>query len=180
MDVFEDALAATLEYEGFFSNHPEDWGGATTFGITEKTARFHDYHGNMRDLPIEKAREIYRKSYWDRLRLDEVGAFDEAIAIKLFDIAVNMGIDDAGNFLQRAINAMSRNQKLYPYLKVDNIIGSKTIAAMKKLFSPDDRLTVYKMINALQGAKYLWQREKNPAFGVFIRGLFRRISSHHY
>ena len=39
MDAFEKALAATLEYEGFFSNDPADHGGAVFIQRTATRGR---------------------------------------------------------------------------------------------------------------------------------------------
>ena len=71
MADFERAVEKTLKLEGGFVNDPDDPGGATKYGITEATARAHGYTGDMRELPLDVAREIYKKSYWDIARLDE-------------------------------------------------------------------------------------------------------------
>lgn len=176
MDAFEKALAETLEFEGGYSDDPADYGGKTKCGITEAVARHHGYEGPMRALPPEKINEIYRKDYWNRIRLNEIAAYHEPLALKLFDIAVNMGIDDAANFLQRSINTLSRNQEIYPYLKVDNVIGSKTIATLKKLGCDGEKTVILRMINVLQGAKYLWICEKDSTQEKFIRGWYRRVA----
>jgi lysozyme family protein len=69
---FIHALTETLKHEGGYSNHPADRGGATNFGITERVARSHGYQGDMKDIPIDTVRNIYRTSYWEKLKLDAV------------------------------------------------------------------------------------------------------------
>jgi lysozyme family protein len=174
MDAFEKALAATLLHEGFFSNDPDDQGGATTYGITESTARAHGYTGDMKDFPAKTAEAIYRQDYWDKNSLDEIAEYYEPIAVKMFDIGVNMGVGQAGKFFQRTLNCLNRDQALYPDLKVDGVIGSKTIKALVKL-GPEKK-AVLKMLNALQGAKYIEICERVPRQKKFVRGWVNRIS----
>jgi lysozyme family protein len=176
MNAFERALAATLAHEGFFSNNPTDRGGATNFGISESVARNYGYIGDMKDLPVETAKDIYRQNYWDKNRLDEIAEYNEQIAVEIFDSGVNMGTGQAGEFLQRAINCLNRGQDLFPNLKVDGIIGSKTIEALKKLSKLGEKLSILKMLNALQGVKYMEICENDPSQEGFIRGWLNRVT----
>ena len=79
MDV-TPLLDAVLAIEGGYSNHSADRGGATRWGITEKTARSFGYHGDMRALPQRLAREIYRARYWESPGFDAVADHSETIA----------------------------------------------------------------------------------------------------
>jgi lysozyme family protein len=112
---FEQAIVKVLAHEGGFVDHPDDPGGATKFGITEAVARRVGYRGNMRDLPLDLAKQIYRREYWDAMRADELPA--EARYV-LFDGAVNSGVAQAARWLQRAVG-----------VPADGVIGPKTIAA---------------------------------------------------
>ncbi|WP_446039228.1 putative peptidoglycan-binding domain-containing protein [Streptomyces sp. SID1121] len=56
-------------------------------------------------------------------------AFDKPIALKLFDVAVNMGGGTAAKFLQRVLNVLNRRQADYPDMTVDGAIGPKTVSA---------------------------------------------------
>ncbi|EJY0890163.1 hypothetical protein OE991_005197, partial [Escherichia coli] len=47
--IFDEVLGK----EGGYVNHPDDKGGPTKWGITEKVARAHGYRGDMRDLTRE-------------------------------------------------------------------------------------------------------------------------------
>ena len=170
MDAFEKALAATLKHEGFFSNDPDDHGGATTYGITEAVAREYGYTGPMMDFPIQTAKDIYRKNYWDIIRLDDIAEYDEDIAVEMFDTGVNMGAGQAGEFLQRSINCLNRNQTIFPDLKVDGIIGSKSIEALSKLSGLTEHRAILKTLNALQGEYYVRICEQDPSQEKFFRG----------
>lgn len=96
---FDQAFEKLIGHEGRYSNHPDDPGGETMFGVTKKVARANGYEGAMIDLPLSKAKEIYRDSYWDSVRADELPA---AVRFDVFDAAVNSGPGQAVRFLQRA------------------------------------------------------------------------------
>ena len=113
--TFDDAFRKLLGLEGDYSNHPADPGGRTRYGITEAVARANGYTGDMRQLPVDLARRIYRQSYWDRVRADEL---PEAIRYAVFDGAVNSGAGHSVRWLQQALG-----------VPVDGLIGPITIAA---------------------------------------------------
>ncbi|CAD7338236.1 hypothetical protein FIM10_09440 [Sphingomonadales bacterium 56] len=159
--------------EGGFSHHPADRGGATNFGITEAVARANGYAGDMRRLPRALAESIYRRLYWERPGYAFVAEMVPEIAAELFDSAVNMGAATATGFLQRALNALNRNQKDYPDLKVDRVIGAKTLAALKAFMALRGKAgekVLLKAIEALQGERYLALAESRPANEAFLYG----------
>jgi lysozyme family protein len=174
-NVFETALGITLGHEGVYSNNPYDPGGQTKWGITNVTAKLHGYSGAMKDLPLEKARDIYKKSYWDRPKFNEVAAYSSEIAIKLFDIGVNMGVNQAAKFLQCAINVLSRKSALYKKLKIDGIIGSRTFSALEHLDYQIDKQSLLKMISGQQTVFYMGLCDSNPDQELFIRGWLHRV-----
>ncbi|GLV22580.1 hypothetical protein TomMM35A_24280 [Sphingobium sp. TomMM35A] len=170
-------IAALIEEviarEGGFSHHPADRGGATNFGITEAVARANGYAGDMRRLPRALAESIYRRLYWERPGYAFVAEMVPEIAAELFDSAVNMGAATATGFLQRALNALNRNQKDYPDLKVDRVIGAKTLAALKAFMALRGKAgekVLLKAIEALQGERYLALAESRPANEAFLYG----------
>lgn len=97
---FDTAFHKLLGHEGEFSDHPDDPGGATRWGVTERVARANGYQGSMRDFPVEQAKAIYRRSYWDAIRADEL---PPALRYAVFDAAVNSGASQAVKWLQRAV-----------------------------------------------------------------------------
>ena len=54
----DDIIDHVLDVEGGYVNDPDDPGGATNHGITEREARAYGYEGAMRDLPRRTAREM--------------------------------------------------------------------------------------------------------------------------
>lgn len=99
-----------LKWEGtVFENDPDDPGGATKYGIDQRSHP----RENIRQLTKARAAEIYRAEYWGRVRADEMPpAVGEVVA----NIAVNCGIGRAAKWLQRAVGASE-----------DGIIGDDTI-----------------------------------------------------
>lgn len=98
-EVYERALAFVLRWEGGFVDHPQDPGGATNMGITQAT---YDAWRRSRGLPTRSVREIareevetiYRTRYWEPLPA-RYAEKDLALALALFDYAVNSGLGAA-------------------------------------------------------------------------------------
>jgi lysozyme family protein len=98
--IFEQAVEKVLAHEGGYVDHPDDPAGATRWGITEAVARRVGYRGNMRDLPVDLAKRIYREDYWNAVRADELPA---EIRYVVFDAAVNSGPRQSIQWLQQAL-----------------------------------------------------------------------------
>lgn len=151
---FDTAFERLIAHEGGYSDHKDDPGGETNWGITARTARANGYTGSMRELTRRQAREIYRVAYWGRARADD---YDPAIGFQLFDAAVNHGIGNAIRFLQRAVGVAD-----------DGIVGPQTVAAINSMQTTDvlarfnaERLDFYTRLST-------W-----PSFG---RGWARRVA----
>ena len=92
IDNFEHALDFVLPREGGYNKVKGDRGGATNYGITHNV--YSTFRGQpvtedaIRDMPIEHAREIYKKNYWDAIGADKL---DTKSAVVAFDAAVNQG-----------------------------------------------------------------------------------------
>ena len=167
-------VAALIEREGGYVDHPADKGGPTCFGITEAVARAHGYKGAMRRLPAEAAAAIYRQLYWTRPRLDEVAGRSPRLAAELFDTGVNMGPAVAVTFLQRALTALNRNGGDYPDLVPDGRVGPVTLAALDAFLVKRGRasgeIVMLRALEALQGERYLRLAERRPANEAFLYG----------
>lgn len=81
-------IQKVFDAEGGYSNHKNDKGGKTKYGITEKLARSLGYKGEMADMPKEVAEKYYGDLY-DRVK-DKHKLGNEGTAIA-FDLAVNSG-----------------------------------------------------------------------------------------
>lgn len=176
-DVIFDEI---LGKEGGYVNHPDDKGGPTKWGITEKVARAHGYLGNMRDLTRGQALEILEADYWYGPRFDQVSALSPDIAAELCDTGVNMGPSVATKMLQRWLNVFNLCGKLYPDMGVDGRIGPRTVNALRAFLKnrgKDGELVMLVSLNCTQGERYLELAEKREANESFIYGWMKeRVS----
>lgn len=167
-------VEALIEREGGYVNHPADKGGPTRYGITQDVARAQGYLGDMAKLPRDEAVAIYRRLYWLRPRSDAVARRMPIIAAELFDTGVNMGPAVATTFLQRALNALNREQADYADLVPDGRIGPRTLNAIDEYRavrgdSGGERVLL-RALEALQGERYLRLAERRPANEAFLYG----------
>lgn len=184
MSPFERAIKHTIGVEGDYSDDAADSGGKTRFGITEAVARAFGYEGSMKELPYDTAVAIYRKNYWDMLRLDDVSEYSDSIALEVFDTSVNIGTGTAGRFLQRILNVMNREGKDYPDITVDGHIGLMSIASLKAFLhrrGDAGEKVIVEALNSLQGEYYISLAEQRPkdeafAFGWFLNRVVQRVS----
>ena len=160
--------------EGGYVNHPADRGGPTNWGITENVARAFGYKGDMRSLSRSVALEIYRRRYWEAPKFDAVGAYSMPVAEELFDTGVNMGPAVAAKFLQRALNTLNLQGKIYPDMgEPDGVIGNITLSALGaflKARGKDGEKILMRMLNAQQSVRYMEISEKNPSREAFQFG----------
>lgn len=117
MSAFDRAFAEMMHSEGGYADRDSaaDPGGRTNHGVTEKVARAWGYKGDMRDLPLDTAKQIAKKNYWDAYQCDQL---PDLIAFHVFDTAYNGGYP--AKWLQEAIGVTA-----------DGIIGARTIAAAR-------------------------------------------------
>ena len=151
---FDQAFATLLKHEGGFSDHAADPGGKTRFGITEAVAREVGYRGDMRELPLDLAKRIYKDRYWDAVRAEEL---PEAIRYVVFDAAVNSGPRQAIGWLQRAVG-----------VRDDGVIGPITLSAVR---ATDPQALLRRILSAR--LRFMTDLPTWPAFG---RGWARRIA----
>lgn len=177
MTAFEEAFEKVIIKEGGYSNNPADKGGQTMYGITERVARANGFTDAMRNLSLDDAAAIYKRQYWDVLRLDEIGAVSLRIAEELFDTGVNMGVATAGKFLQRALNALNRQAADYPDLTVDGVLGPVTVDALKSFLYRRDKqqseTVMLSALNCLQAARYIEIAEADRTQEAFVYGWLR-------
>lgn len=159
--------------EGGFVDDPNDRGGATRWGITEKVARAHGYQGDMRDLPRETALTILDADYWTGPRFDQVNAISSRIAEELCDTGVNMGPSVPTAMLQRWLNAFNQQGSLYPDMAADGQIGPRTLAALRLFLAKrgdEGEMVLLKALNSTQAVRYLELSEQRQANESFIYG----------
>jgi lysozyme family protein len=173
---FEDSFLKIIGIEGRYSKDPDDAGGETMFGITSSTARTFNYRGPMRDMPLSVATDIYRRGWWDLMRLDDVtNAAGERVADELFECGVNISPRKAVKFIQRALNSFNQGGTHYPDIEVDGNLGPATLATLRAFILRRKTLGEVVMLNALnaqQGTYYLERGEARKANENFMFGWF--------
>jgi len=96
--LFVAAVTRVLANEGGYTSLANDPGGETKFGISRR-----DYPNlDIASLARDEAIAIYFRDFWSAGRYAEL---PEGIAVKLFDLSVNMGPGHAVRCIQRALRA---------------------------------------------------------------------------
>jgi lysozyme family protein len=157
-DAFSRALTITLAHECGWSNHPQDPGGATMRGVTQRVYdAFRDRQGltraTVRNITRAELETIYRRQYWDAVRGDDLPA---GVDLAVFDFAVNSGTARAIRYLQRVLGA-----------RQDGHLGEATLAAA----AARDAVG---LVRALCDARMTFLRGLRT-FGTFGRGWTRRV-----
>lgn len=150
---FDSAFGQLMLHEGGYSDDVHDHGGKTRYGITEDVAREVGYRGDMKELPIDLARRIYRDRYWEAMRCDDLPA---SIRHCVFDAAVNSGVRQSTLWLQRCVG-----------VDADGVIGPKTLKAVDE--TPADALRCHLIAQRLRMMTGL------PSWEFFGRGWARRL-----
>lgn len=173
MTAIDKAIDDVLAKEGGYVNNPNDKGGPTNFGITEAVARKNGYAGDMRAMPRDFAREIYRRQYVVAPGFDRIATQSPLIAGELVDTGVNMGPSVATRFLQRALNLLTSEA-----LVMDGQIGPASLAALKDFLTrrgAEGERRLLALLNAFQGTRYAELAEGRPQNRDFIYGWLARI-----
>ncbi|MHB0775415.1 glycoside hydrolase family 108 protein [Halomonas sp. WWR20] len=171
-------IAAVIDREGGYVDHPADRGGPTKYGITQAVARKHGYSSAMCELPHQKACAIYAADFWRPLRLDDIAAIHEPLAEYLFDYGVNSGPSRAGEELQITLNVLNDQQRYYRDMKVDGAVGPITLSALREYRRArgDEGLKVLAAtINACRIAFCRSLARKRQSQEAFAYGWFQRV-----
>ncbi|MBZ5486922.1 hypothetical protein HW452_05220 [Halomonas aquamarina] len=171
-------VAAVIDREGGYVNHPSDRGGPTNYGITQAVARSYGYTGDMRNLPRATAVRIYEARYWDSLALDSIAPISEPLAEYLFDFGVHSGPSRAGQELQRNLNVLNNRGRDFPDLVVDGAVGPKTLEGLQVYRSrrgADGASILAESINGVRIAFCRDLAERDERQEDFVFGWFRRI-----
>ena len=156
---FNRAFHFVLSSEGGTNPDPIDRGGLTRWGISERQYPNID----IAALTINTAKQIYYNDYWLRNKCDKLSS---DLATVLFDSSVNCGQNSAAKWLQRSCN------KLGSHLKVDGIIGFKTLFEVHK-YSP---MKIQDLLVAERLRRYVWMLNRYPSQVKYIKGWLNRVS----
>lgn len=178
--TIDQMIDAVLAAESGYVNNYLDRGGETNFGITIAVARANGYTGAMKDMPRQFARDVYMKRYVVEPGFDKIAVLSPVIAAELVDTGVNMGPKVAGQFLQRALNALNNQGKDYADLAQDGRVGPGTLAALKTFLNKRGAEGVKRLnllLNALQGERYVSLCEGRQPNETFMFGWLARLAA---
>ena len=158
LTTFDEIIDVTLKHEGGYVNDPNDLGGETNLGITK---RFYP-DLDIKNLTKEEAKDIYRRDYWDKFKVDKM---PDNLKHIYFDMSVNQGKRTAVKILQRATNAKGAK------LDVDGGLGPATIGSIKKYKPELERCRMYRV------KYYMDLVSRKPEQERFLFGWYRRALS---
>lgn len=100
---FEKCQAVTGKWEGGWSNHPADPGGATMYGIT--LAKFREHYPNataaqLKIISRQTALDIYRSDYWTPINGETLAA---GVDLATYDASVNSGVGKGKKWLLASV-----------------------------------------------------------------------------
>lgn len=189
MANFNKSYDKLLDYEGGYSNDLVDRGGETYKGVARK---FYPYWEGWAIIDALKSdpnfprnlaqnieldslvRKFYKNKYWDIFLGDQIQ--NQAIADEMFDIGVNMGIGKAIKFVQIGLNCLNRNEKEYPNIDEDGKMGPITLSTLNTYISNYRIDYLYKILNILQGMRYINIMKSNESQERFARGWLKRVN----
>lgn len=181
MNLVDDLIKNS---EGGYVNDPDDKGGETYNGISRKW--FPDWQGwkiidtykklNVDNLDKilsgnDELSDLVKMFYTEKFITPFDMISDKDIKAELFDTGVNLSVLEAKKILQRSLNLLNRNQKLFNDLIVDGVIGTKTIDAIQKVKK-------IKLLTVLNGEQYVHYRKivlTNPTQEKFFAGWMNRV-----
>ncbi len=151
-EKFEKAMKFVRVVEGGLFNHPNDPGGLTNMGITQR-----DYPNlNIKKLTRKQADDIFYNDYWKRSYAENLPF---PAYISYFDSVVNTGLSRANRILQKSAG-----------VEQDGVIGPMTIEAVSKV---NPQVLNNNIIKNRQNF-YVNLAARNEKFRSFIKGWTRR------
>lgn len=108
-------LPLLLELEGGYVNDPSDPGGATNYGISQRS-----YPAlNIAQVTVDQAANIYYTDFWLK---NQCSAIPFPLSCYHFDACVNQGPTAAAHILQQTVGVAQ-----------DGVVGPATLAACRGL-----------------------------------------------
>ena len=162
-DAFSQCLAFTLGQEGGYVNNRADPGGETNLGVTKRVWEAWVGHGvssaDMRALTPNAVAPLYRARYWQACNCDKL---PPAIALCVFDWAVNGGASHAARDLQQIVGAVA-----------DGHIGDATLKALQQAATA---VHLPVLIRRYLDERRAYYRSR-PTFATFGKGWLARVDA---
>ena len=150
------SIAKTLVNEGGYVDNPNDSGGPTKYGITQRDLPGED----IEKLTPERATAYYLENYWKALysQIDS-----QAVADKIFDMGVLFGVGTAIKLLQTILNLSG----------IDGVFGVISLAKTNEA-EPVSLISSYRAALVSHG---IGIANAQPKDRVFLTGWIKRINS---
>jgi len=164
----EECLKYILKQEGGYVNNPFDRGGATNYGITQKT---YNTYLTRCQLPLRSVEEIdmhevsmiYQQEYWDKCKCSDI---PQPLDLIVMDSAVQHGVSRASKWLQQCVG-----------VTVDGVIGKDSLYSLHNMVvSKRLKEVIDKYIN-LRLSFYTQIIRNDPTQGKFAKGWKNRMDS---
>lgn len=145
-DYFPEIVELVLGHEGGYTANPQDRGNWTSGVIGVGELRGTKYgisamsypNVDIKNLTLEQARALYRRDFWDALGC---GAMTPALALAVFDCAVNMGVGRAREFLKQTTDPedfMALRLRFYPEIRTFDVFGRGWVRRVAALMQQVD------------------------------------------
>lgn len=93
---YQYCLTQLLKDEGGYTDHPDDKGGPTNYGITIADYRMYVKQNataqDVKNMTLDQAKAIYKSKYWDKVDGDNLPS---GVDYCVFDYGVNSGVSRA-------------------------------------------------------------------------------------
>ncbi len=171
MANFKTYVPFLSSWEGGYANNKNDNGRETYRGVTIATWTAYCKKKGI-SAPLKKMgqaqwEDIMEGGYWDAVHASDLRS--QSVANQVADFAVNAGANRAAVTLQQAVNSANHNTAL----KVDGVIGAKTLAAANAL----NASTLYWAYRELRTNYYKGLAAKSTKQATFLKGWLRRVEA---
>lgn len=156
---FQKSLQYVLRHEGGYADDPNDNGGPTMKGITQRVYdAYRQRKGRdktpVRNITNKEVEDIYKTQYWDAIRGDDLPS---GIDYATFDFAVHSGVGRAIKELQAAAGV--RTDAHLGTVTLDQIALSSHEDVIRKL--SNRRRSFVRKLSSYRHFKRNWERRVN-------------------
>ena len=127
---FDNIMKHVFKSEGSkFVNHPADPGGATRYGVIQRTFNRYCKLHNMKPYSVKHltkavAKQVYKEFFWDPIKGDNLPL---GIDYAVMDWGLHSGASRSSRWLQTLISKKGKK------IATDGAIGPKTLVALNEV-----------------------------------------------
>lgn len=164
------SIVKTLIHEGGYVNNPNDSGGATKYGVTQRDITgLPGFPADVKDLTEDQATTYYQDFYWGKFGQKGVFAkqnypqvHDQGVLDKLLDMSVLFGVGEAVILIEKVLQLVE-----------DGFFGPHDLVAVNEA-EPNSLVQAFK---AALAAHAVGIANAQPHDRIFLTGWIRRINS---